>query len=97
MPSLSAQERETHISFDDDTDTALVTTHMRTVITKLRNNGAAEEVSTDPFGGVTFRIPKKLVSFRSVRKASSGTSWTPERRQAAANRMATARAAKAGQ
>ena len=97
MPSLSAEERETHISFDDANDTALVTTHMRTMVTKLRNNGAAEEVGTDPFGGVTFRIPKKLVSFRNVRKASTRAPMSAEARKAAAARLAKARSERSGQ
>ena len=87
--SLTALERETHISFNDEDECAIVTTHIRTTITTLRKNSGAVELGTDAFGGVSFRIPKKLVSFRNVRKASA---MSPEARKAAADRLARGRA-----
>ena len=91
--SLNKDERTTTINFDDGTDTAEVVTYSRTLITSLRKNEGATEVEKLSQGGVVFRIPKKLVSFRSPRKGS-GRTWTPEQRKAAAERMTKARAAK---
>jgi hypothetical protein len=42
--SLTAPERETVITFSDADDTATVHTHQRRIITKLKNNPAAELV-----------------------------------------------------
>jgi hypothetical protein len=80
--SLSAQERETVISFSDDSDTATVHTHQRRIITKLRNNPAATELQDltfDGTAGAVFGIPADLISFRSGRRKLS-----PERARAAA-------------
>jgi hypothetical protein len=91
--SLTKDERTTTINFDDGTETAEVVTYSRPVITALRKNEGAIEVEQLSHGGVVFRIPKKLVSFRNPRKGS-GRTWTPEQRAAAGERMKKARAAK---
>jgi len=88
MPTLPAYERETTVNFNDADDFAIVTTHQRTVITSLRKNTAATELSTDSYGGVSFQIPKKLVTFRNPRKQSDAS------KAAVAERMRAARAAK---
>jgi hypothetical protein len=87
---LTAQERETHIVFNDADDFALVTTHMRTWLTALENNPAAEQVGkTDAFGGKTFRVEKALVA--KVRNGRRKRTETPE---ALAARMDKARQAR---
>jgi hypothetical protein len=68
--SLTAPERETVITFSDEDDTAIVHTHQRRIITKLRNNPAAtevEDISHDGTAGAVFEIPADLISFRSKR------------------------------
>lgn len=91
--SLSKDERTTTVNYDDGSDTAEVVTYSRTLITSLRKNEGAVEVEQLSHGGVVFRIPKKLVSFRNPRKGS-GRTWTEEQKQEARDRMARARAAK---
>jgi hypothetical protein len=64
--SLSAPERETVITFSDEDETALVHTHQRKIITKLRNNPAAteiEDLSCDGTVGAVFEIPVWAISF----------------------------------
>jgi hypothetical protein len=82
--SLTAPERETVITFSDDSDTATVHTHERRIITKLRNNPAAElveDISFDGTAGAVFEMPADLISFRSGRRKLSAT----ERQVAVAN------------
>jgi hypothetical protein len=72
--SLTAPERETVIVFSDDDATATVHTHQRRIITKLRNNPAAEQIEDISHGstaGAVFEIPADLVSFRSRRRKLS--------------------------
>jgi hypothetical protein len=72
--SLTAPERETVITFSDDTDTATIHTHQRKIITKLKNNPAAElieDISFDGTGGAVFELPADLISFRSTRRKLS--------------------------
>ena len=64
--SLSAPERETVITFSDADDTATVHTHQRRIITKLRNNPAAEmvgDISFDGTAGAVFELPVWAISF----------------------------------
>jgi hypothetical protein len=72
--ALTAGERETIIRFDDEGDTAYVTTYNRPLITSLRKNTATEETtgdSTRRFGGAEFRVPKQLISIRRPRSVTS--------------------------
>jgi hypothetical protein len=72
--SLTAAERETVITFSDEDDTALIHTHQRRIITKLRNNQAAElveDISHDGTAGAVIEIPADLISFRSARRKLS--------------------------
>jgi hypothetical protein len=82
--SLTAPERETVITFSDEDDTATVHTHQRRIITKLRNNPAAElveDISFDGTAGAVFELPADLISFRSGRR--KGRTLTEEERVAA--------------
>lgn len=89
---LTKAERTTTINYDDLGANAEVVTYSKVLINSLRKNPAAKEVDVLPEGGVIFRLPKKLVSVRKPR--TSGRTWTPEQRKAAADRMTAARAAK---
>jgi hypothetical protein len=56
------------ILMDDDSDHAIVTTWQRRIITKLEKNPAAEKLWEQRLGtsrGAQFRIPARLISFRS--------------------------------
>ena len=87
---LIAEERETHIIFNDADDFATVTTHMRTWLTAMDRNPAATQVGeTDAFGGKTYRVPKALVA--KVRNGKRTRTETPEQ---IAARMEKARAAR---
>jgi hypothetical protein len=69
--SLTGPERETVITFSDEDDTATVHPHQRRIITKLKNNPAAElieDISFDGTAGAVFEIPADLVSFRSKKR-----------------------------
>jgi hypothetical protein len=92
--SLIKAERTTTINYDDFGANAEIVTYSKVLINSLRKNPAAKEVDVLPEGGVIFRLPKKLVTVRKPRAKGSGRTWTPEQRQAAADRMALARAAK---
>ena len=74
--SLTAPERETVITFSDEDDTATVHTHQRRIITKLKNNPAAElieDVSFDGTTGAVFELPVWAISFLSKkRKGGAG-------------------------
>jgi uncharacterized pyridoxamine 5'-phosphate oxidase family protein len=65
---LTAPERETTISMNDEDEFALVTSHQKPVIRQLKANTAAELVGTDNFGGHTFRLPAKLINIRKPYK-----------------------------
>ena len=88
--SLTKAEKTTTINYDEEGDTAEITTYSRALISSLRKNDSAEEVQSYPEGGVLFRIPKKLVSVRNARKAS-GRTMTAEQREAVRDRLANAR------
>jgi hypothetical protein len=69
--SLTADERETILNMDDGSDTALIYTAQRTVISKLKKNPAAELIREGKFEGTAFaefRLPANLVSFRRPMK-----------------------------
>jgi len=69
---LGSYEKETIINMNDEDDFALVTTYQRTVMTKLRKNTAAEEITTTAMaamGGAMFKLPAPCVSFRNGRRA----------------------------
>lgn len=90
MDRLTAEERETHIIFNDASDTAIVTTHMRTWLTALEKNPAATQVGeTDAFGGKTFHVNKRFIA--KVRNGPRARTETPEQLSA---RMAKARASR---
>jgi hypothetical protein len=66
--SLTAPERETIITLNDEDDYAEVYTAQRPWITKLRKNPSAELVDEGTFEGsayATFRVPKSLLTIRS--------------------------------
>ena len=71
QPCLTAPERETVITFSDESDTATVHTHQRRIITKLRNNPAATQVEDLPFDGTpgaVFELPVWAISFLSKKR-----------------------------
>jgi hypothetical protein len=74
--SLTAPERQTVITFSDEDDTASVHTQQRKVITKLKNNPAAElveDISFDGTAGAVFELPVWAISFLSKkRKGGAG-------------------------
>jgi hypothetical protein len=64
--SLTAPERETVITFSDEDSTATAHTHQRKLITKLKNNPAAElveDISFDGTAGAVFELPTWAISF----------------------------------
>ena len=69
--SLSAPERETVITFNDEDDVARVYTAQRPWITKLRKNPSARLIEEGKHAGsawVTFEVPKELLSVRTGRR-----------------------------
>jgi len=81
--SLTAPERETIISFSDDSQTAFVYSAQRHVITRLRKNPAAKLIEEGNFDGslwARFELPAKLITFRAEVRL------TAEQRQAKADR-----------
>ncbi len=89
--SLTAPERETIISFCDDSETAYIYTSQRAIQTKLRKNPAATLIEEGSHGGsvwARFELPARLVSFRS---STVVRELTAEQRQAMADRLRTAR------
>jgi hypothetical protein len=89
--SLTAPERETVITFNDEDHTATIHTHQRRIITKLLNNPAATKVEDLTFNGsagAVFELPADLISFRSGRRKLS-----PEQAKAAAANLGNTRRA----
>jgi len=86
--SLTPPERETVITFSDEDEIATVHTHQRKVITKLRNNPAAEQIEDISFqgtAGAVFEIPADRISFRgpkTKRKMSSAQAAALKKMQA---------------
>lgn len=71
---LDPYERETVISWSDGDPVATVTTHQRTVLTKLRKNPNAVLIEDLTYGtqpGARYEIPAELVSLRNVVKTAS--------------------------
>jgi hypothetical protein len=91
--SLIKAERTTTINYDDLGQNAEIVTYSKVLINSLTKNSSAKEVEQLPEGGRIFRLPKKLVTVRKPR-TKSGRTWTPEQRQAAADRLTKARAAR---
>jgi hypothetical protein len=92
--SLTAPERETIVTLNDEDETAEVWTAQRPVITKLKRNPAAtllEEGTHDGSAWARFELPKGLVSFRSTRVKRE---LTEEQREGLRERMAHAREAR---
>jgi hypothetical protein len=93
MDSLTPPERETVILINDHDDFAEITTHQRTMLTKLRKNPAAEEIEDLTFGstaGGRFRVPAKLISIRTKTRSVTLTAEEKARR---AERLNMTRAA----
>jgi hypothetical protein len=68
--SLTAPERETVITLNDEDDVALIYTAQRRIITKLKKNEAATLIEEGTFDGsawARFEMPADLLSFRSTR------------------------------
>lgn len=88
--SLTKEERETVISYDDEHPNAIITTHRRPDITRLKKNPAAEMLEEGVHDGTAyaqFSLPKELLTFRRPRAASKG-------RGGNADALAKARAAR---
>jgi hypothetical protein len=69
--SLSAPERETIITLNDEDDTAEIWTAQRPWITKLKKNPAAtllEEGKHDGSAWARFEVPRELIGVRSKRR-----------------------------
>lgn len=83
--SLSPPERETVILINDEDEWAEISTHQRTWVTKLRKNPAAEEIEDLSHGSTTgarFRVPARLVSVRTKRRAVRALSEEEKARRA---------------
>lgn len=69
-PGLTPLERETVVLFNDAEDTAIISTHQRSILTKLERNPSAKKVEDLTVGrspGARYEIPKGLISFRTKR------------------------------
>jgi hypothetical protein len=94
--SLTAPERETVITYSDESDTATVHTHQRRIITKLMNNPAATKVDDLTFegtAGAVFEIPADLISFRSKKRTGRELSATERAEKVRALQSGRAKAA----
>lgn len=89
---LTKDERTTTINFDDGDDTCHVVTYNKRLISNLRGNPAATEVSEYPGGGVYFQIPKNL--FRNFGKPRAPRKVSEATKQKLRENMARAREAK---
>jgi hypothetical protein len=72
--SLTAEERETVVTFNDAEDLAYIMTHRSTDYTRLKNNPAAVCLREGKVGSTKwaeFSLPKEFVSFRSKKKTAS--------------------------
>jgi hypothetical protein len=87
VSGLTAYERETVVTMNDDDEHATVWTAQRRRITALKKNPAAELLA-EGFHGKSawarFRIPARMVSFRTTRVKRE---MTDEQRAAAAARL----------
>jgi hypothetical protein len=85
--SLTAAERETIITFNDEDGHAEIWTAQRPIITKLKKNAAATLIAEGKHGGsawARFHLPGDFVSFRSKR---ASLSLTDEERAARTARL----------
>jgi len=76
--ALTAVERTTTITFDDENEEAYITTYSRPWLTSLRANPDAREITTAfvrNSGGGEFIGPKKLVNYR--RQTKTGAARKP--------------------
>ncbi|MET3209720.1 UNVERIFIED_CONTAM: hypothetical protein ABIC26_002667 [Paenibacillus sp. PvR008] len=88
--SYTAIERETVCVCNDETNEWEIFSASSKLQNKMEKAGF-EAYKVDAEGNKYYKVDYEQVSFR---KKSSGRNWTPEQRQAAANRMANARANK---
>jgi len=68
--SLTAAERETSIVFDDDSETAYITTYSRPLIRKLKGNPGVTITDEGKFQGSAFvsaSFSKELITIRKPR------------------------------
>ena len=89
--SLTAPERETIITLNDEDDVAHIYTAQRPWITRLKKNPAATLLSEGKSGSspyAEFEIDKSLISIRSKR---TKLDLSPEEREARAQRLRAAR------
>jgi len=71
MSSLTAIERETIITMNDDEDFMEIHTAQKPVITSLKKNPSAELLEEGTMGKTAwanFKLPKGLITFRSGKK-----------------------------
>jgi hypothetical protein len=90
--SLTAPERETIVTMNDEDDHAEIWTAQRPIITKLKKNAAATLIAEGKHDGsawAQFRVPAELVSFRSKRTTRD---LTDEQRAELGKRLAAGRA-----
>lgn len=95
ITSLAAAERETVVNWSDADEEMSVWTAQRKVITKLKRNPAATLVDEGHFGSTAwalFTLPVGLLTFRTPR---AGRKLSPEQRSQNAERLRSARQAKA--
>ena len=92
--SLTAAERETIVTLNDEDDVLHVWTAQRPWITRLKKNPAArliEEGKHDGSVWARFELPADLLTFRSKR---TRLELTDEQRETRRERLALARAAR---
>jgi hypothetical protein len=92
--SLTAAERETVITLNDEDGHACIYTAQRPVITKLKKNPSARLIEEGKFDGsvwARFELPAGLLSLRSTRVKRE---LSEEAKEGLRERMAHARAAK---
>lgn len=85
--SLTGYEREVHISYNDDSDTATIYAASRPTITKCKKAGY-ELIAENNIGGTVtaiFKCSKDLISFRSGK--TTRKPLTEEQKQERAERM----------
>jgi hypothetical protein len=85
--SLTAAERETIVTLNDEDEHAEIWTAQRPIITKLKKNAAATLIAEGKHDGsawAQFQLPAALVSFRSKRVSLE---LTDEERRARAERL----------
>jgi hypothetical protein len=94
---LTAPERETNVSFNDEDCSAYVTTYNRPLLTALRANPDAKEVTSDGVrkdSGGEFIFPKKLFNIRRQTKVGAERKPRAPMSEAHKAKLAAGRAAK---